>query len=147
LGALILTSGCGHAPKDRTAQETGLSSSLIQTWRGVTFKLKRFEFEGRNRRLLPGAEITLSFGDRDRVEGYSGVNRFFGSYVLQEAGTIRWAGRGFGATRRAGPPALMEQEAQFLRALHYTTQALVSDRLLIFRHPDPAIRLEFEPVK
>lgn len=61
---------------------------------------------------------------KKRVTGYSGVNNFFGGYSKSdhELRMPRLA-----ATRRAGPPELMDLESAFFRALTATRSYRISD--------------------
>ena len=64
--------------------------------------------------VLDRAETTVEFAADGSVSGSTGVNRYFGK------ATIDGNALSFGplaTTRRAGPPALMEQESRFLEAI------------------------------
>ena len=66
-----------------------------------------------------GSKLSLRFETEERISGDSGVNTFGGGASF-EAGTIQVGA--LAVTRRAGPPALMEQEQKFFQALNRTTQ-------------------------
>ena len=57
---------------------------------------------------------TLTFETAERAVGSTGCNRWFSSALLADA-TVRFGPAG--STRRACPPAVMEQESKFLAAL------------------------------
>lgn len=148
LALVVLVNGMGcSGPRAHGAREQPMTADVLEHLRGVTFTLVRFDFEGKRQILPRDAELNLSFGDQQKVNGYGGVNRFFGSYALKEGGDIRWRGSGFGATRRAGPPEHMQVEQAFLKSLHRTTRMTYIGTNLILSNEDPAIRLEFAAPK
>jgi heat shock protein HslJ len=83
----------------------------------------------------------LDPSDKRRVTGNTGVNLLNGTYELS-GGALQ-----FGpliTTRRAGEPALMEQESQFLKALESTSTADLRGRSLTLRDAGRATLAEFE---
>lgn len=78
--------------------------------------------------VLEGTTITLTI-DPLGVSGSAGCNRYFGGYAYAD-NTISFAA--LGATRMACEPAIMEQEAAYLRALASTrTFEIIGDTLTI----------------
>jgi heat shock protein HslJ len=68
--------------------------------------------------------VFIRFEADRRVSGSTGVNNFVGP------ATFEMGGLKFGAlavTRRAGPPALMEQEGKFLKSLDASTKYAPAD--------------------
>ncbi|TWU10455.1 heme-binding protein [Allorhodopirellula heiligendammensis] len=74
------------------------------------------------------AEPTLEIAADGSVSGNTSVNRYFGKATI--AGDQIQFGK-MGATRRAGPPALMDQEQQFLNALGKVTRYKIDDKDLL----------------
>jgi heat shock protein HslJ len=64
--------------------------------------------------VVDRAESTLEFPEAGRVGGQGGCNRFFGFF--ETSGASLTIAR-LGATKKLCPPALMDQEARYLRAL------------------------------
>jgi putative lipoprotein len=64
--------------------------------------------------VVDRAESTLEFPEAGRVGGQGGCNRFFGYF--ETSGASLTIAR-LGATKKMCPPALMDQEARYLRAL------------------------------
>lgn len=62
--------------------------------------------------------------EKKRVTGYGGVNGFFGGY--ETSGNILRMPR-LAATRRAGPPELMDLESAFFKALAATRSYRIAD--------------------
>lgn len=60
-----------------------------------------------------GHRATVTFKDDGTLNGFAGVNRFFGKYKL-DGDKITFAQ--MGATKMAGPPAAMRFEDKFLQA-------------------------------
>ena len=65
--------------------------------------------------IIDSSHVTLQLSAEGRVNGYTGCNQYFGS-VNMEAGSFQVDNTG--STRRACVPAIMQQEQQFLQALH-----------------------------
>lgn len=87
---------------------------------------------------LHGAEVTIAF-DEGVVAGKAPVNRFHGS--TEGAGSDLSFGP-LATTRMAGPPALMDAEAQFFAALERVTEKDESGQLLVLRGAD--VELAFQ---
>lgn len=66
------------------------------------------------RGVVDNSRSTLTFDASGQIAGGAGCNRYTGTYQLQGAGLQV---RGLATTRMACAPALMEQEARFLKAL------------------------------
>ncbi|MDF1799278.1 MAG: META domain-containing protein [Planctomycetota bacterium] len=85
----------------------------------------------------------LGFGEDGRLFGHSSVNQLFGSWAL-DAGTLELGQ--LGSTKMAGPPALMEQETQFLAALARASRAMLAeDGCLVLSASDSAVLLTAAP--
>jgi len=82
-----------------------------------------------NRGVVDRAQSTLEFTADGKVGGNTSVNRFFGS-VTFEGNQLTMGG--LGMTRRAGPPALMDQESRFVAALGKAVTYRVADTGLMF---------------
>jgi putative lipoprotein len=63
---------------------------------------------------LDGIEATIEFPELGRVAGLASCNRFFGNF--ETSGASLTIAR-LGATKKLCPPALMDQEMKYLRAL------------------------------
>jgi heat shock protein HslJ len=84
------------------------------------------DIDGRG--VIDVARSTLSF-EGDRAAGSTGCNRYFGPFSVQGDAL------GFGplaTTRRACPPALMDQEQHFLTALESVTRYAYSRKGLLY---------------
>lgn len=77
--------------------------------------------------------------------GKSGLNTYRGTMQITNSGQILWDTGSFASTKKAGPPELMEQENQYLRALSGTRQAFVKSGggRLILRDVSGDIYIEF----
>ena len=62
---------------------------------------------------------------------------------LQDDGEIIWS-KTFIMTRMAGPPELMQQEADFTQALMQTSRIILNDSKLVLMSDDRSNLLEFE---
>ncbi|MGB0599732.1 MAG: META domain-containing protein [Rubripirellula sp.] len=91
--------------------------------------------------VVDRAQTTITFSKDGSVSGNTSVNRFRG------AATVDGNKLSFGplaTTRRAGPPALMQQEAKFLKAIETVTVFQIEATGLLFLRNDkgdPVLRL------
>ena len=78
---------------------------------------------------FPGGRAPFVLLDRDKaqVNGYSGVNNFFGGF--EASGTSLSFDR-LASTRRAGPPAAMAVESAFFKALGATVSYQITGKTL-----------------
>lgn len=90
---------------------------------------------------LPEKEITISF-DKNKVNGNSGVNNYFGSYEIKnnsiKIGPV-------GSTRMAGPENLMKIEFEYLKLLQDSKTIEFNNNLLILTTSDGKV-LKFEKI-
>lgn len=90
---------------------------------------------------LPEKEITISF-DKNKVNGNSGVNNYFGSYEIKnnsiKIGPV-------GSTRMAGPENLMKIEFEYLKLLQDSKTIEFNNNLLILTTNDGKV-LKFEKI-
>jgi len=94
--------------------------------------------------LLERSHLTLTFGEDGRAYGSAGCNHWFAPYQLDNAQLSFGA---IGSTRRLCAPALMEQEARFLKALEAVKRWDVSptEQLRLWPAAGKPIRLSAEP--
>ena len=78
--------------------------------------------------VIDGAEATLEFPEAGRVAGQATCNRYFGYF--ETAGPSLTIAR-LGATKKLCPPALMDQETRFLRALEGAERFAIEGRTLL----------------
>jgi heat shock protein HslJ len=77
-----------------------------------------------------------------RITGFASINRFFGSMTIDDKGEVKWPSS-LGATRMAGPPALMTQEDAFLKALVQTGSVAIERIYLYMTSADNKTTLTF----
>lgn len=119
-------------------------SASVMAWQGVEWKLARMLRDGKEVPLVLNSKVTANFHAAGRVAGMASVNRYFGSYKASAEGRIEWSPPGFGATRMAGRPDLMQQEALFLDALAKVSAARMEGPRLILASEDGTVELTFE---
>ena len=118
-------------------------SASVMAWQGVEWKLARMVRDGKEVPLVPNSKVTANFHAAGRVAGAASVNRYFGSYKATAEGRIEWSPPGFGATRMAGRPELMQQEALFLDALAKVSTARMEGTRLLLANDDGSVELTF----
>jgi len=133
-------SGVASPPQPRLPAE----SASVMAWQGVDWKLIRMVHNGQDVPLIANSKVTAAFHAAGRVAGMASVNRYFGSYKASGDGRIEWPAPAVGATRMAGPPELMKQEALFLDALGKVSRARMEGARLVLTTDDGAIELTFE---
>lgn len=100
LFAALAIAGCD------SAAQSGAAPSL----RNVTWVAE--DIGGRG--VVDRVRSTVRFGDDGRLTGNGGCNGMFGTYEAR-TGTLRIGP--IGATKKACPPAVMDQEGKFFAAL------------------------------
>ena len=91
---------------------------------GKEWELKTLTLDNARVIMHVDSQMTLAFAPGGKVSGYGSVNQFSGSYKISENGTLAWE-RGLAATRKSGPPELMDKERSYLAALPKTTRVIV----------------------
>jgi heat shock protein HslJ len=98
--------------------------------------------------VVDRAQSTITFSKDGSISGNTSVNRFRGA-VTVDGNKLSFGP--LGTTRRAGPPALMQQEAKFLKAIESVTVFQIEETGLLFLRNDkgdPVLRLSpFEAEK
>ena len=110
LFALALVACAGVPAQTAAKQGETMTAPAAQSLLGTEWLLE--DLGGRG--VLDRVEATLAFPEAGRVTGNGSCNRFTGSVEIG-GGTIRfWQ---VASTRRACVPAVMDQEAKYLKAL------------------------------
>jgi heat shock protein HslJ len=118
-------------------QETALSAMI-----GKPQQLTRLIVDGREAPIHPDMKVVLVFTAPGRVAGFSGVNRYIGTFSASGA-TIDFGA--IAATRMAGPEHVMKLEGDYMRALDAVTAFRVSGNSLVLENGDKSVIIEFEP--
>ena len=99
------------------------------------WKLESMVVRGEEVAIPEGLEVKLEFGEKSRVSGFSGVNRFHGDGKVDGRGKVIW-GKAFATTRRGGPKEWMDFERKFLGALREVERFSTGGRLIGTRGVD-----------
>ncbi|MFN9993931.1 MAG: META domain-containing protein [Phycisphaerales bacterium] len=111
--------GCaGDSSADNTSRAPH-SKALIVSLSDTSWRLIELRDADGTLLSIPERAPTLTFGSDDRVSGFGGVNRYFGSVALEgpDATSSKLDISRIGATRMAGSPELMRIESVFLTIL------------------------------
>jgi heat shock protein HslJ len=138
--------------KAETAQSSGGASAegappsqdVVAVVRGHEWRLVGLVVAGTPTPIVPGSAITIRFDDNGLAGGAASLNRYQGGYRLGPDGALVWVGPGFAATRMAGPPDLMQQEAVFLEALQAASRIRIEEGNLLLESATGGTRLTFE---
>jgi len=109
---------------------------------GIEWQLKTITVDGQRIIMHTDGDMTLVFGPDGQAGGYAAVNNFSGRYSFDEGGGLTW-GPGLAATRKAGPPELMEKERAYLAGIPKTTRAILSGNALQLQSEDGNTVLTF----
>jgi heat shock protein HslJ len=116
-----LVAGFFVAGCEATSSRSGETMSLVGTsWIAE-------DIDGRG--VIDNLQSTLRFEASEQVSGMAGCNRFFGTVTI-DGDAISFGA--LGATRMACPPAIMDQEDRFLKALANARRFETKDGLLFF---------------
>ena len=110
---------------------------------GIEWHLTRLTKGNEPIALVKDSQTTLTCDENGRVAGKAAINRYSGNLKLQDDGEIVWS-KAFIMTRMAGPPELMQQEADFTQGLMQTSRMILGDSKLVLKSEDRSTILEFE---
>jgi heat shock protein HslJ/uncharacterized protein YecT (DUF1311 family) len=117
---------------------------VVVAVRGHEWRLVGLVVAGTLTPIVSGSAITIRFADNGLAGGAASLNRYQGGYRLGADGALAWVGPGFAATRMAGPPDLMQQEAVFLEALQAASRLRIEEGALLLESANGGTRLTFE---
>jgi heat shock protein HslJ len=120
------------------------SQDVVAAVRGHEWRLVSLVVAGTPTPIVPGSAVTIRFDDNGMAGGAASLNRYQGGYRLGPDGALVWVGPGFAATRMAGPPDLMRQEATFLEALQAASRLRIEEGRLFLESANGGTRLTFE---
>lgn len=132
--------GAGHQPGSAASGEvTGLEG---MTWYLLIFHTA----SGRSAEVLPGTEVTASFGSDGMVGGLAGCNRYRASFAEREG---RLFIRDLAVTELycGSPSGIMSQEAMYLSFLQRTAGYRIENGLLTLTNAEGNPLLTFSPGK
>ena len=112
---------------------------------GIEWNLTQMTKDSETIALVKNSRTTFECDDNGRVTGKATLNRYSGNLKLQDDGEIIWS-KAFIMTRMAGPPELMQQEADFTEALMQTFRMILYDSKLVLKSNDDSTVLEFHAV-
>lgn len=101
-------------------QNTVKGNMLINKENLKSMKQKEFTMKNSN--------ITISFDD-EKVYGMSGVNRYFGTYTVDENGNLKFGP--IATTMMAADPESMKNEQEFLKFLSNAKKLKIVDKKTI----------------
>jgi heat shock protein HslJ len=110
---------------------------------GIEWQLKQMTKNNKTIALVKDSQTTFACDKDGGVAGKATINRYSGNLKLQHDGEIIWS-KAFMMTRMAGPPELMQQEADFTQALMQTSRVFLKDLKLVLKSDDESTILEFE---
>ncbi len=142
----LLLQGC-NSPESNTSQPESNSvqvgPSNLNTIAGMEWRLIQMGVNNDVVPLLPDATVTFLYTGDGKVAGSASINRYFGNLAMSKDGNISWSEPGFGTTLMAGPPKLMKQEKEFLKALKKVRHMCLKGSTLTMKSDDGSIELVF----
>ena len=131
----------GHDPDGKPVTPQNLKDIA-----GIEWHLTRLKKDNESIALIKDSLTTFACDENGRVSGKATLNRYSGNLKLNDDGEIVWS-KAFIMTRMAGPPELMQQEADFTQALMQTARMMLGDSKLVLKSDDRSTILEFEAAK
>jgi heat shock protein HslJ len=119
-----------------------IDSNSAERLHGIEWQLKTITVDGTRVIMHTDGDMTLIFGPNGQAGGYAAVNNFSGRYSFDQSGTLTWS-ESLAATRKAGPPELMEKERAYLTGIPKTTRAILSGNALQLQSEDGNTVLAF----
>ena len=113
LAAAIMLSGCSE--DNPMTEKSATSATTVPVLEGTVRQVEDIDSGA----VIHRSMITMDFSEGGRIAGSTGCNRYVGDATV--ARDVLSLG-GIGSTRRACPPALMDQEQRFLNALNDSTR-------------------------
>ncbi|MCK5834760.1 MAG: META domain-containing protein [Lentisphaeria bacterium] len=111
---------------------------------GITWRLDNVSRKGRQIKPLKGHQPTLFFREDGLVKGYSGLNKFFGRFVLSPGSRSISLGSGFGKEHNQGNESVMKQELGYFKALKGEHEIYRHGDELFLNHQDKKLVLVFK---
>ena len=148
IGTLLILA-CAANPSNKPAtmsEDTLVTPKLFNRVTGREWRLTEMILDQKAINLVAGSQTTFACDGSGRVSGVATLNRYSGNLKLQPDGEIVWS-KAFIMTRMAGPPELMQQEANFTQALMKTSRMFLNGPKLTLRSQDGSSVLAFEPTK
>jgi heat shock protein HslJ len=109
---MLALAACGGGPAVTTGKAEGAGkAATADQLLGTEWLLEDLGGSG----VLEGIQATLAFPQAGRIAGQGSCNRYTGPVTLGADGAFK-AGQ-FAMTRMACPPAVMDQETQYIQAL------------------------------
>ncbi|WP_226703593.1 META domain-containing protein [Microbulbifer elongatus] len=143
IGLAIVIAGCMNmGDKDSGPTQNPGSMSAVC---GDKWEMRLLRINGQAVPVDQPQEFTFLCNSDGEAMGKSGINTYRGTLQITTNGQILWDTASFASTKMAGPPQIMEQETQYLRALSGTRQAFVKSGggRLILRDAPGDIYIEF----
>lgn len=138
LAGAALLAACGTSspkPAMKTPVPVPATPAALAALEEVDLKAAHLVAGGTKVALPAEKPPVLQFLPDGRVAGFSGVNRFNGSYKLGQNGVITWS-PAMTSTRMADEPERMKLEGSFLKALQATTRLGVLPYGVVFQSDD-----------
>lgn len=140
---LPLLGACQGASEQDMRTDTPIDGELLATACNNAWELASFLEDGTQVALEPEGKITFECTAEGKVGGSAGVNRYFGSFQLDDLGQLEWSDPGFGSTMMAGPEALMAQEQRYLAALPKTRHMRMDGLELVLTNVGSTLELRY----
>ena len=142
----LLMQACAGAQSNSSATMpagTLVTPGLYKKITGIEWQLTKMTLDNKSIDLVANSKTTFTCANDGRVSGLATLNRYSGNLKLLPDGEVIW-NKAFIMTRMAGPPELMQQDANFTQALMQTSRMFLDDSKLALRSRDNSTILEFE---
>ncbi|MCK7596659.1 META domain-containing protein [Microbulbifer sp. CAU 1566] len=142
-GLAIVIAGC--MSMDSTDSGPSQTPGSMASVCGDKWEMRLLRLNGQAIPIDQPQEFTFLCNADGEAMGKSGINTYRGTLQVTANGQLLWNTASFASTKMAGPPQLMDQENQYLRALSGSRQAFVKSGggRLILRDAPGDIYIEY----
>jgi heat shock protein HslJ len=139
--ALSLLAGCSMMGEGKDGGPAVIASDNVARIQGRQWELKKLTMDNRDIVMDLDSNMTVIFGTDGKATGFGSVNQFSTTYSFSPDAKLTW-GRVV-ATRRTGPPELLQKERIYLEALTKTSRAIIKGPALQLQSDDGVTVLPF----
>jgi heat shock protein HslJ len=136
---IVALSACTTDSTSSTGYVTKPSQITGEVW-----KLKRVMVKQKSVTPIKGDVPTLEFREDGLVKGHSGLNKFYGRFILNPSLRTINLGSGFGKENNQGNAALKKQENGYFKVLKGDHEIYRSEDELYLNNQDKSVILLFE---
>ena len=138
---VLVLASCAPKNASKAASAEPFSTIKWSDLAGAPFTLTSLAVKMQKIALPATRRPTIQFGEKNRVSGLTGVNRYTVEGAVSGKDGLSWSGPA-AVTKMAGPPGAMALEDSFLQALQAVTRIELRNGRLLLASADGTARME-----